>query len=597
MGPSRGALGLQVGLVVELALAFLAAEVLRDVDIVRSTLLSMIGWATFALLWFVWFCEQHGIGGALARIARVAVLTAVAFPLLYAYYAHSGLVAAGIEVDAGYTFLALHWFVGGGNPITYAGRTTSFAQFPFALLTHLPADLVGFDRLGPFAIHAGIMLQIAALLALLIVVLVERNVLVQAVLVALAAAVFSNRLTVLLYNLTGYAIPAVAVGILFLIIALGDRRPSVVFPRAGALLALALLHHYPGFFFVLPIVAAWVVAGRTPWLRVAAFVRANVPLFAVLIIGAICVAIHPELLVQRLRAVTTENAGADAFRLKAAKNWTFLTGGFPPLFIRMFFRESAGSWHLLDIPPLGGPTPWLVVGSWIATVLALGRRGVGYVMRLAVLALGLVALTGLQHVVTGFENYRDMMLVIGLVTTSVAVVPLIARMDARRGGLLAVWSLAVAACNWTDVTALVGRHYDVSEYAPQAQALAERHRLHRRRDDAGLRDAILVAIVPQPFPLAPLYQLAAHRHAIDLRIRDAQQFCDDPVATVDGTLSADCHAVGFALAPSMCRGAIERLGWPAPPDGSTAVMYAFSNACGAPAARTISSARAVPLDD
>jgi hypothetical protein len=41
------------------------------------------------------------------------------------------------------------------------------------------------------------MLQLAALLALLIVVLVERNVLVQAVLVALAAAVFSNRLTVL----------------------------------------------------------------------------------------------------------------------------------------------------------------------------------------------------------------------------------------------------------------------------------------------------------------------------------------------------------------------------------------------------------------
>jgi hypothetical protein len=106
---------------------------------VRATLLSMIGWATFALLWLVWFCERHGIGGALARLARVGVLTAVAFPVLYAYYAHSGLLAAGIEVDAGYTFLALHWFVGVANPITYAGRTTSFAQFPFALLTHLPA--------------------------------------------------------------------------------------------------------------------------------------------------------------------------------------------------------------------------------------------------------------------------------------------------------------------------------------------------------------------------------------------------------------------------------------------------------------------------
>lgn len=597
MGPSRGALGLQVGLVVELAFAFLAAELLRDVARPQSTLLSMIGWTTFVLLWVVWLCARRGIRGGLARIARVSALTVVAFPVLYAYYAHSQLVAAGIEVDASYTFLGLHWFVGMDNPITYAGRTTSFAQFPLALLTHLPADLVGFDRLGPFAIHAGIMLQLAALLAFLMVVLVERNVVVQAALVALAAAVFSNRLTLLLYNLTGYAIPAVTVGILFLVIALGDRRPSVVFPRAGALLALALLHHYPGFFFVLPIVAAWVVAGRAPWPRVATFVRANVPLFAVLIIGAICITIHPELLIQRLRAVTTENAGADAFRLKAAQHWEFLTGGFPSMFVRTFFRESAGSWHLLDIPPLGGPTPWLVVGSWIATVLALGRRGIGYVMRLAVLALGLLALTAFQHVVTGFENYRDMLLVIGLVTTSIGVVPLIVRVDARRGALLAVWALVVAVCNWTDVTALVGRHYGVLQYAPRSQALAEDLRRYWRRDAAGPHDAILVAIVHEPFPLEPLYQLAARRHAIDLRFADVQRFCDDPVTTVAGTLPADCHAVAFALMPDMCPESIERLGWPAPPDGPTAVMYAFSNACDVRVARVIPSAVVVPLDE
>src|SRR6185369_338164 len=143
-------------------------------------------------------------------------------------------------------------------------------------------------------------------------------------LVALAAAVFSSRLTLLLYNLTGYAIPAVSVGILFLLIALGDRRPSVVFPRAGALLALALLHHYPGFFFVLPIVAAWVVAGRAPWRRVTSFVRMNVPLWAVLVVGAICVTIHPELLVARLRAVTTEHLAVDELRAKAVQNWQFL---------------------------------------------------------------------------------------------------------------------------------------------------------------------------------------------------------------------------------------------------------------------------------
>jgi hypothetical protein len=283
--------------------------------------------------------------------------------------------------------------------------------------------------------------------------------------------------------------------------------------------------------------------------------------------------------------------------LKAGKNWTFLTGGFPPLFIRMFFRESAGSWHLLDVPPLGGPTPWLVVGSWIATLLALGRQGVGYAMRLAVLALGLIALTALQHVVTGFENYRDMMLVIGLVTTSVGVVPLIARMDARRGVLLAGWALVVAACNWTDVTALAGRPLRRGRVraagagagrAPPP-ALAPRRRRAARRDRRRDRARAVSVGAALPARRAPPCDRPPHpRRAAVLR-RSRR-----PSST---ERSADCHAVGFALAPYMCPGSIERLGWPAPPDGSTAVMYAFSNACGAPAARVISSAKVVPLDE
>jgi hypothetical protein len=294
--------------------------------------------------------------------------------------------------------------------------------------------------------------------------------------------------------------------------------------------------------------------------------------------------------------VTTEHGGLEGLRVKAAHNWQFLTGGFWPMAVRMFFRESPGSWHLLDVPPLAGPTPWLIVGSWVATVVALGRQGPGYVMRLGALALGLVTLTMLQHVVTGFENYRDMMLVIGLVTTSIGVVPLIARMDGRRRALLAVWSVVVAACNWTDVPALAGRHYGVKEYAPQAQAVAEDLRRYWRRDDARLRDEILVAIVPKPFPLEPLYQLAAGRHVIDLRFADQQRFCDDPAGIVDERLSGDCHAVAFAVAPGACSRAIERLGWPAPPPGAT-VLYAFSAACSGAAPRARSSATVVSLGE
>ena len=58
------------------------------------------------------------------------------------------------------------------------------------------------DRLGPFAIHVGIMLQIGFLLALLVETVVARGLVVKVGCVVLATAVFSNRLTVLLCNLT-----------------------------------------------------------------------------------------------------------------------------------------------------------------------------------------------------------------------------------------------------------------------------------------------------------------------------------------------------------------------------------------------------------
>ena len=70
------------------------------------------------------------------------------------------------------------------------------------------------------------------------------------------------------------------------------------------------------FFFVLPLVAAWVVAGRAPWLRLATFVRANVPLLAVLIIGAIWMAVRKKW----TSAVITLVIGALVFAWYAGTN-------------------------------------------------------------------------------------------------------------------------------------------------------------------------------------------------------------------------------------------------------------------------------------
>ena len=285
----------RIGCVPVLLLAFVLAELLRGTDIVQATVLSMVGWSAFAILFVSWWWEDCGVRAGLRSLGRLALLAGIAFAVLYLFYRHAHLVEAGMEVDATYTFMGLGWFTTVENAITYAGQTPSFAQFPMALLGHLPGYLVGFDVLGPFAIHVSLMLQTAVLLAVLTTFVVEARLPVQAATVALLAAVFSTRLTMLLWNLTGYAIPAISVGLIFLVTVLGEQSSRVMFPRVGGLLMFALLQHYPGVFFLLPLVGLWVVAGRDPRGRLVEFLRANAPLCAA-VPASMCPETWPEVL-------------------------------------------------------------------------------------------------------------------------------------------------------------------------------------------------------------------------------------------------------------------------------------------------------------
>src|SRR5262249_27282156 len=132
-------------------------------------------------------------------------------------------------------------------------------------------------------------------------------------------------------------------------------------------------------------------------------------------------------------------------------NWRRLAGSYPSEFVRTFFVRSAGSWHLLDLPPLGGGLAALVGVSWLATALALGRRGWAFAAHLVVFVGGLVVLTALQHLVTDFEDYRDVMLVIGATTPAIGVALVAPRTAGFRRAVLLVWALAVAAHGWIDL--------------------------------------------------------------------------------------------------------------------------------------------------
>lgn len=576
---------------------FVVAEALRSSDPWRATIASMVGWASFVTLVLAWLWKDCGVRGGLRRLARVTLLTAVAFGVIWAYYRRAHLLDAGMEVDASFTFMGLGYFLTLESPITWAGRTTSFPQFPMQILGHLPGYLLGFDRIGPVAIHLGMMLQIAALFAVLTTWAVEGSLLVEAVTVAGVAAVFATRLTLLVINLTGYGVPAVSIGIIFLAIVFRPRSQEVLYRRVGGLLLLAAMHHYPGVFFAMPLVFVWIVAAPQPGWRLADFLRANLPLVTGALMGLVCVTMNPSLLMSRIYAVTTPNVALDELRQKVIGNWGFVRGAFPAVFVQIFFRESPGSWHLLDIAPLGGWVPHVIVANWLVSAVALGRRGLAYVGHLVALAACLLLLTLLQHLVTGFESYRDMTLILGLVTPGIAFVLAAPRARPAGRALLVGWAIAVAAYGWADVPAMAGRHYGVLEYAPRMQAGMEALRRFWRRDGEHRLDGAVVGVVDiGHFPLGPLYVEAARAHGIEIRFLDAEKFCADPNAVVRELLGSTCAVAGVAVPRAMCGGHWRaRLGWPKV-RASDMMLEVYAPGCGREpgAARSVDLAEAGP---
>jgi hypothetical protein len=400
---------------------------------------------------------------------------------------------------------------------------------------------------------------------------------------------------VLLCNLTGYAIPSMSIGIMFLGLVLGRRSFERMAPWIGGLLMLSLMHHYPGFFFVLPLVALWVVAGWQPWWRVATFVQANLPLCVILAMAIANLSLHPELLLARIRAVTTPGLAMDEMRAKIALHWFNLTGPFPGQFVETFFRRTPGSWHLLNIAPLGGLLAPIVATDWLMTGVALGRRALVFARALAALAVCLLTLTVLQHLVTGFENYRDMTLLLALTTVGIGFVVRIPDVGTPLRVLLIAYGIAVAAYQYVDVEELAGKHYLVDEYAPEEQATMEALRGYWRHEgDARLRGTQLNVVVGRRFPLEHLYTYAAREHGITLHFVRAAEFCANVRAGIEEAASTNCGQIAFAMRSATCGRVLRRLGWPpAPADGIA--IYTLAVACDPQNPRDWSSAELVEV--
>jgi hypothetical protein len=483
-------------------LLFGAADVLRTSDVRTATLLSMGGWLAFGVLFLRWAGRGVDAGTALRRGVRLATLTLVAFGVLFAYYLRSRLIETGPHTDAVYSYLGLRSFVELTNPITFAGRTPSFPQAALMLLLHLPGVAVGFERLGPLVIPLGAIVHLALLFGVITELLVDASLLAKCAIVALVSGMYSNRLLVLTYDITGYAFPAICLALMFIVVVderIGDRDRAV-----GGLLAVALLHHYPGFFMVLPLCVAWLLLGPTPWRHVRRFVAANPVVIVVLAMLAITLVTNPELMLTRVRDVTTGPGDVDRLRGKIGENMAFVQA-LVPLVRHQFFTNTRGSWFLLSVPALGGFVVPLVAGTWVLSCCAAERR-VRHLLTLLAFAFGLGTLTIVQDLLTDFSDYRQFPFLFAMCTAGLAFT---FRLPMLRGGWRAVaaaYAIAFAAYNYVDLARLHGQTHGV-ETAYRSQATMDALRRFVDAPDAVRRlgAARLFVIVDPFFPLESSY--------------------------------------------------------------------------------------------
>jgi hypothetical protein len=551
----------------------LAADLERATDLRLATELSMAGWALLLVQVAWWTRDGDEWGAAAAWLGRVAVAAVPAFVTLYAFYVHSRTLEAGVHVDAVYTYVGLQWFFELHNPITFAGSTYSYHQLPLLLLTHLPALPLGIDALGAFAIHAGAMVQVALLLAVAAVRLVPGSLPRQALAAALAAAVFSNRLMILTYNTIGYPLPLVMLGLMLAIVA-ADDSPAGVDRPVGGLLAAALLHHYPGWTMVLPLVVAWLVLRRHPVAATRAFLHANPVLLTVLAMALTTNAVHPDLLLTRVRDVSLYDGLPAAGAVDTVRgHWSYLTSVFPRVRYAEFVKGYQGSWLLLNAPPLG---PWglpVMAATWVASALVVPRRALRYATLLVLLLAGLVGLTALQHLVTDFMDYRDFPLVHGATAAGLLfALRAPGRAGWRSAGAVAL-ALAIGAHNWTDLATLAGKRFGTSDYAPRAQEALEAVRRLTRAGRLAPLDVTRVVVVGEEFvALQGPYEAFFARHGVALRIVPLPEYCGAPLVTTKSVEGESCDAFLLVVPFHACRNdrPVDSLD---PTAGATATLY------------------------
>lgn len=414
---------------------------------------------------------------------------------------------------------------------------------------------VGFGRVGALALHLGVLLTVSALLALMTVLVTPTAALVrQVAAVALAAGCLSTRFVVQGYDAVGYTISGVCLGFaLVAVLAIEDEglRDRVV----GGLITLAILHYsYVGVALALPLCAAWLLVRRHPLHDARTFALANPILLLVLVLLAISMTTHPELALARAYDVVAGVGSKVPLRVSLARK---LGSASVPRILAVVYQrwvvQNQGSWHLVDLAPLGGPSVALLSAMWAGSWIVAPRRGAAMACMVGFVAL-LGALSLLEHVITDAADYRDFPFVFAVTAAGLLF---ILRAPALGGVHAALaWGLAivVAAVNFGDVALLAGHRHASADYGPAEVGVLEALRRmtdHHGREDLGAARIVVPITDTATVPLRGLYTELLRARGFTVVPQSTAAFCQDRDQVVRAA-SAGCEPFLLAYPVPSC---------------------------------------------
>jgi hypothetical protein len=501
--------------------AFSAAEMWRRSFGEWPTMASKLGWCCWMLLVLVPLRNRI----LSLSFLRFLVLWVLAAFTLLAYLNRSGIVAAGPHVDAVYTWTALGWFLENHNPIVFGGSTYSYAQFPLFLLIHLPVQLIGFHLVGPGAPLLGAVIFLAALVAFLVLFLVPRTLLWQALTAVMFCACFSNRLFLQAYGPYPYMLTSLMYAfLLFLLLESEAAAENKSAKAALTLLALSLLLYYTAFLYLLPalLLAAFFTRHRITWLSL---VGDNRLLMGSVVLLAITCLLHPNLLAQRVAEVSIRSATDNAEYLnKVLISFASFIPDLQRFGQRWTTSEMDGSWHFLKIPPLGGGLAALTLVNLLISI-AVTKPAWWRKLAWALFFIFTFLVTALFVIATDWDDKRAACFVWPTVAAGLFFVLVIPRLTFWPKAVLFAYALALGIFNYWDIACLDGQRYESRDYAPLAQESMESFRQMLRGGESTEKGKLFV-VTEDLFPLFNLYRPElSENYGIDLVHIPATRFC------------------------------------------------------------------------